>query len=255
MTEDHIQEINRIKRLDHGFVRLVEHMGSDLSIARAARVSYSSAWRAGMAPGSDARLIWRLMRDNHSSPFEAVTFTFEMMMPLFVARQWHRHRTWAYNELSARYRELPELFYLPKPEVVGMQDTVNKQGRTMIMSEMVLQMRKDEIERLRKHSEDCFAMYRWLLERGWPRELARSALPTNTYTHMFGTVSLLNLFRFMSLRSHDHAQYEIRVYSNALLELAAQAAPVACAAWHHYVHKHWKFIESLSEESPVFPSA
>ena len=118
-----------INCLDHGFVRLVDWMGGDISIVRAARVSYDSAWRAGEDEGSDKRLINYLWKHAHTTPFEAVTLTFEVKAPIFVFRQWHRHRTWSYNELSARYRELPEEFYVPDPRVVGRQATNNKQAR------------------------------------------------------------------------------------------------------------------------------
>lgn len=117
--------------LDHGLVRLVDYMGGDISVARAARVSYDAAWRAGEDEGSDAKLIRYLWKHRHTTPFEAVTVTFEVLAPIFVLRQWHRHRTQSYNELSARYRELPELFYVPDPSIVGQQATTNKQGRTL----------------------------------------------------------------------------------------------------------------------------
>ena len=115
--------------LDHGFVRLVDHMGGDLSISRNARVSYDAEWRAGEDAGSDARLINYLYNNGHNTPFEAVTLTFDVKAPIFVFRQWHRHRTQSYNELSARYRELPEEFYIPEPHLVGKQNADNKQMR------------------------------------------------------------------------------------------------------------------------------
>ena len=102
-----------MKVLDHGYVRLVDHMGSDLSVVRAARVSYDADWRTGEDEGKDAKLIHYLMKNHHTSPFESVTFTFEVKAPIFVFRQWHRHRTWAFNEVSARYSKLPEEFYVP----------------------------------------------------------------------------------------------------------------------------------------------
>ena len=120
-----------IKVLNYGFVRLVDSMGSDLSVVRAARVSHDAAWRAGEDQGSDERLIRYLWRNAHTTPFEAVTFTFEVKAPIFVFRQWHRHRTWSFNELSARYRELPAEFYLPSPDVLGVQSSSNKQGRDL----------------------------------------------------------------------------------------------------------------------------
>lgn len=220
---------NRIDVLDHGFVRLVESMGSDLSVVRAARVSYDADWRAGEDEGSDARLIRRLWKDRHTSPFEAVEFQFEVKAPIFVFRQWHRHRTWSFNELSARYRELPEEFYIPDPAHIGVQSTNNKQGRTLEGND--LDDRAAQVEELRAACEHSFAAYRHLLRAGWPRELARSVLPVNTYSHMFAKVDLRNLLGFLDLRDHSHAQYEIRVYAEAMRDLAKQVAPVCMAAW------------------------
>jgi thymidylate synthase (FAD) len=223
---------NVITCLDHGFVRLVDSMGSDLSIARAARVSYDAAWRAGEDTGSDARLIKYLWRNKHTSPFEAVTFTFEVKAPIFVFRQWHRHRTWSFSELSGRYRELPEEFYIPEPEVIGVQSTSNKQARDINPdSEYLIQKRVEEIGDYSQHCMRAFALYRNLLTQGWPRELARSVLPVATYSHMFATVNLLNLFKFCTLRSHSHSQYEIRVFSDAMLELIRLIVPVAVEAY------------------------
>lgn len=218
-----------ISVLDHGFVRLVDSMGGDLSVVRAARVSYDAAWRAGEDQGSDARLINYLWKNAHTSPFEAVTLTFEVKAPIFVFRQWHRHRTWSYNELSARYRPLPEEFYLPDPALIGEQSKDNKQAR--IVSGGNLVQREREVERLKLVCQDAFRIYEQLLEAGWPRELARSVLPVNTYSQMFATVDLLNLLKFLTLRVHEHAQYEIRVYAEAMRELAREIAPVCIEAW------------------------
>ena len=222
--------MKKIDVLDHGFVRLVDCMGSDLSIARAARVSYDAAWRAGKDEGSDHRLINFLWRNEHTTPFEAVTLSFEVKLPIFVIRQWHRHRTWSYNELSARYRQLPEEFYIPSPEVVGEQSTSNKQGRQEV-SEENLGARRADVQILREACEAAFGVYHSLLDKGWPRELARGVLPFNTYTHMFATVNLLNLFKFLTLRCDAHAQYEIRCYANAMVELVSDVAPIAVEAW------------------------
>ena len=218
--------MRRIDLLDHGFVRLVDSMGSDLSVVRAARVSYDAAWRAGEDQGKDEQLINYLWKNRHTSPFEAVTFTFEIRAPIFVLRQWHRHRTWSFNELSARYRPLPEEFYLPAPEIVGQQAAKNKQGR-----EDSGEDRTEGLIRVEDHCKRAFAEYRLLLDAGWPRELARMVLPLNTYSHMFGTVNLLNLMKFLTLRSDAHAQYEIRVYADAMRDLARTVAPVCIAAW------------------------
>lgn len=219
----------KIECLDHGFVRLVDWMGSDLSIVRAARVSYDAAWRAGEDSGSDSKLIKYLWEHDHTTPFEAVQFTFEVKAPIFVVRQWHRHRTWTYNELSARYRELPAEYYVPDPAVIGTQSKNNKQARDLIQ-EVTPEAHKAARE-IAQASHDAFVTYRRLLDLGTPRELARSVLPTNTYTHMFATVDLLNLFRFMTLRCDEHAQYEIRRYAWAMQELAKPVVPVAMAAW------------------------
>lgn len=220
-----------IRVLDHGHVRLVDSMGSDMSIVRAARVSYDAAWRAGEDAGSDQRLINYLWKNHHTTPFEAVTLTFEVKAPIFVFRQWHRHRTWSYNELSARYRPLPEEFYLPDPAVVGNQSTNNKQGRTLAEDVELIERRTREVAMLKASCENAFVMYRLLLEEGWPKELARSVLPLNTYSHMFATSNLLNFLKFATLRSDAHAQYEIRAYSDAMVEMVRGVAPVAVAAW------------------------
>lgn len=226
-------EAQEIKVLDHGVVRLIDSMGDDLSIVRAARVSYDAAWRAGENEGSDHRLIHYLYKHKHMTPFEAVTFTFEVKAPIFVFRQWHRHRTWSYNELSARYRPLPEEFYVPDPMLVGVQAAKNKQARDLadtIPPELV-EARKAQCALLESASKSAFETYRELLDAGWPRELARSILPVNTYSHMFASVDLRNLFAFLDLRDDAHAQYEIRVYAQALAELARKVCPVAFSAW------------------------
>lgn len=217
-----------IKCLDHGFVRIIDHMGNDLSIVRAARVSYDAAWRAGENEKSDERLINYLWKNNHSTPFEAVTFTFEIKAPIFVFRQWHRHRTWSYNELSARYKELPEEYYLPSVEIVGEQSESNKQGRQRSTRDRAL-----DLYHYSTYCKQAFGEYKRLLDNGWPRELARMVLPLSTYSHMFATVNLLNLFKFLTLRSHEHAQYEIQIYSHAILELIKPIVPVSVKAWQN----------------------
>lgn len=221
--------MDKIDVLDHGFVRLVDSMGSDLSVVRAARVSYDAAWRAGENEGSDERLLNYLWRNHHSTPFESVTFTFEVKAPIFVFRQWHRHRTWSYNELSARYKELPEEFYIPNVEQIGQQSKSSKQAREL--TEEVDLRRHEEVAALRDLCNNSFYTYHALIESGWPRELARCALPVNTYSHMFCTVNLLNLLKFITLRDHDHAQYEIRVYAEAMKKLIEPIVPVTMKAF------------------------
>lgn len=226
----------KVDVLDHGFVRLVDHMGGDLSVARAARVSYDADWRAGTDTGSDDRLIRYLWRNHHTSPFEAVQFTFEVKAPIFVVRQWHRHRTWSYNEVSARYTELPEEYYVPTPEIIGVQSKNNKQARVISAKgsqefntiQGTNEFASDMIGDL---CQTAFQNYHALLKLGVPRELARTVLPLATYTRMFATVDLLNLFKFLTLRLHEHAQYEIRVYAQAMLELIRPHVPVCVAAW------------------------
>jgi thymidylate synthase (FAD) len=217
--------------LDHGFVRLVDSMGTDLSIVRAARVSYDADWRTGEDENKDSKLIGYLMRNKHTSPFESVVFTFELKQPLFVRSQHQRHRTWAYNEVSARYTELPEEFYVPRAEHIGKQSTHNKQMRYVdaILTEDDIAHTHEKV--IRDQCAQSFDSYKALLENGCPRELARSVLPVATYTRYFGTVNLHNLLHFLSLRLHPHAQYEIRVYAEAILKLIEQIVPVTIAAW------------------------
>lgn len=214
--------------LDHGFVRLVDHMGSDLAISRAARISYDAPPRE-----EDTKLINYLWEKRHTTPFEAVVFTFEVKAPIMVFRQWHRHRMWSYNELSARYKELPEEFYVPDPALIGVQSQSSKQARdiTPAADPSIITARLEETAAARATMSVAFKCYHELLAAGWPRELARSVLPVATYSHMFGTVNLLNLIKFFSLRSHEHAQYEIRVYSDAMMELIRPIVPIAMAAF------------------------
>lgn len=215
--------------LDHGFVRLVDSMGSDLSIVRNARVSYDAEWRAGEDKGSDTRLINYLYSNGHNTPFEAVTFTFDVKAPIFVFRQWHRHRTQSFNELSARYRELPEGFYIPEAEQITTQSKDNKQMRTDNINFYAEAIQAD----MREQNKKAFEIYKKMLGVGCPRELARSVLPVSTYSHMFATVNLHNLFRFLHERLHPHAQYEIRVYAEAILELIRPVVPVAVSAFEN----------------------
>lgn len=215
--------------LDCGFVRLVDHMGSDISVVRAARVSHDAAWRAGEDVGSDAKLIRYLWKNRHTTPFESVTFTFEVKAPIFIFRQWHRHRTWSFNEVSARYTVLPEEFYVPKPEAIGVQSASDKQARNI--DDETSPERLAQISVYEQHCARSFDVYESLIGQRWPRELARMVLPVSTYSHMFATVNLLNLFRFLTLRIDVHAQYEIRVYAEAMRDLIRPIAPVCVDAW------------------------
>jgi thymidylate synthase (FAD) len=225
--------MNEVKVLDHGYVRLVDHMGSDLSIVRSARVSYNAEWRTGEDEGKDAKLINYLVKNRHTTPFESVTFTFEVKSPIFVFRQWHRHRTWAYNEVSARYTELPEEYYIPALNIITEQSTSNKQMRTDVQNANAQQIQDIMLEQ----NASSFRAYIQLLELGCPRELARTVLPLATYSKMFGTVNLHNLFHFLGLRTHTHAQYEIRVYAVAMLELIREFVPISVASWEEHNKK------------------
>jgi thymidylate synthase (FAD) len=218
-----VANLRKIDVLNGGFVRLVDYMGSDLSIVRSARVSYDANWRDGEDEGKDAKLIAYLMKNRHTSPFESVQFTFEVKAPIFVFRQWHRHRTWAYNEISARYTELDEGFYLPETSVITTQSATNKQMRTTEQNPNAEGARfvMDE------HFKLCQQRYKLLIEWGVPRELARSVLPVAAYSRMFASVNLHNLFHFLRLRLHEHSQYEIRVYAQAMLQLIEPIVPVA----------------------------
>jgi len=227
MSNIGIHSLDFIPVLDHGLVRLVDHMGSDLSIVRAARVSYDADWRTGDDAGKDEKLIAYLLKNHHTSPFEAVSFTFEIKAPLFVFRQWHRHRTWSYNEVSARYSELPEEFYVPELAVITHQHTSNKQMRDDVQHENALLIQSY----MRKANMDAFALYKTLLEQGVARELARTVLPCATYSRMFASVDLHNLFHFLRLRLHEHAQMEIRVYAEALLKLVEPIVPYSVQAF------------------------
>ena len=218
-----------MKILDHGHVNLVDSMGSDISIVRNARVSYHGDMEKE-TPEKTEKLIHYLMTNGHTSPFESVNFTFDIKAPIFVVRQWHRHRTWSYNEVSARYTELTEEFYIPDADKIGVQSEDNKQMRDF--DQDYKPTLSEHIQGIMTRSNyDSFAEYKLLLSEGVPRELARSVLPMGTYTHMFASVDLHNLFHFLRLRLHEHAQYEIRVYAEALLGLIQPIVPISTAAF------------------------
>jgi thymidylate synthase (FAD) len=219
-----MNQYNLINVLDHGYVRLVDSMGDDLSIVRSARVSHNAEWRTGENEKNDAKLIKYLWDNKHTSPFESVEFQFEIKCPIFIARQWHRHRTWSYNEISGRYTELPEEYYVPSVEHIGNQDTKNKQVR--IKDNLRNPNAALILDYISYACIDSFRRYRELLLKGCPRELARTVLPLATYTRFFAKVDLRNLLHFLSLRLDSHAQYEIRVYAEAIKELIRPVIPV-----------------------------
>ena len=211
-----------VQVLDHGLIRLVDYMGGDLAISRNARVSYDAEPRE-----EDKGLIKYLLMNGHNTPFESTCITFEAKAPIFVFRQWHRHRTQSYNELSARYRELPEEFYIPELSEITTQSADNKQMRTKEQHPEAEQIQLSIIGANRA----SFQIYKQLIRQGAPRELARSVLPVGTYSHMFATANLFNWYRFCKERSHEHAQKEIQVFSNAILTFLDDIAPIATAVF------------------------
>ena len=225
-----MSEDNKIEVLNGGFVRLLDSMGSDLSVVRSARVSYLADWREpedGEVIGKDEKLIHYLMKNKHTSPFESCVFTFEVKAPIFVFRQWHRHRTWSFNEVSARYTELDMGYYLPPLNKITGQSTSNKQKRTDEQHPEAPWIQKQMFYSISR----SYKTYTRLIDSGCPRELARIVLPVAMYSKMFATVDLHNLFHFLTLRLHTHAQYEIRVYAEAMLELIKPIVPVCVAAF------------------------
>lgn len=231
-----LHELDERFVLDHGHVRLVDMMGDDLAIVRSARVSYNAEWRTGEDEGKDEKLINYLVKNKHTSPLECVQFTFDIKCPMFVARQWMRHRTWSYNEVSARYTELPEEYYLPDTSLIGVQSKSNKQMREIWDNDpFSLAKNKEMVTAMDDHCKNAFKLYKDLLEKGMPRELARGVLPMNTYTHFFATVDLHNLMHFLKLRLHEHAQYEIRVYAEAMAGIIRQYVPVTMRAFEEHI--------------------
>ena len=196
-----------IKCLDKGFVRLVDCMGGDDAIVQAARVSYG---KGTSKVSQDRGLIRYLMRHRHTTPFEMVEFKFHCKMPIFVARQWVRHRTANINEYSLRYSEARDEFYYPDPKHIEFQSALNMQGRMGEVSDDLKQKVQDYFKEI---SERSFEIYSELNNAGVARELARAILPVNLYTEWYWKNDLHNLLHFIGLRSDDHAQYEIRVLS------------------------------------------
>ena len=224
-----------IKCLDKGFVRLVDSMGGDDAIVQAARVSYGKGTRK---VSQDRGLIRYLMRHRHTTPFEMVEFKFHCKMPIFVARQWVRHRTANINEYSLRYSEARDEFYHPDPENIQFQSALNKQGRR---GEVPAELKQKVQDYFKEISERSFAIYSELNEAGVARELARSILPVNLYTEWYWKNDLHNLLHFIGLRSDSHAQYEIRVFSDAMAEAVKAVAPFAWEAYQDYVVKGMRF--------------
>ena len=224
-----------IRCLDKGFVRLVDSMGGDDAIVQAARVSYG---KGTSKVSHDRGLIRYLMRHRHTTPFEMVEFKFHCKMPIFVARQWVRHRTANINEYSLRYSEARDEFYYPDPAQIQYQSALNKQGRA---GKVPKKLTDKVLQYFKEISEKSFDMYQELNEAGLARELIRAILPVNLYTEWYWKNDLHNLLHFIGLRSDSHAQYEIRVYSDAMAESVKKAAPHAWEAYQDYVVKGMRF--------------
>jgi len=218
--------------LDHGVVRVIDYMGDDAAITQAARVSYG---RGTKKVSNDAGLIRYLMRHWHSTPFEMCEVKFHVKLPVFVARQWIRHRTANVNEYSARYSILDREFYIPAPEQLAAQSVVNNQGRGDVLqgeeAQRVLDMLREDAERSYDHYEEMLSQDG---QAGLARELARMNLPANVYTQWYWKVDLHNLFHFLRLRADAHAQYEIRVYADLMCEIVRDWVPLAFAAFEDY---------------------
>lgn len=216
-----------VRVLDKGFVKLVDVMGDDSSIVQAARVSYGKGTKS---VNEDEGLIRYLMRHQHTTPFEMVEFKFHCRMPIFVARQWIRHRTANVNEMSARYSEMPDLFYEPVAELCTTQSAQNKQGGT---GEMVVDA-KATAQSFVETQRETYSQYQVYLEKNMRRELARANLPVSLYTEWYWKIDLHNLFHFLALRMDTHAQYEIRVFAEAMGNLVKERVPLAWKAFEDY---------------------
>ena len=226
--------------LDHGFIRVVDYMGDDTSIVQAARVSYGKGTKK---VNTDAGLIKYLMRHWHSTPFEMCEIKYHVKLPIFIARQWIRHRTANVNEYSARYSILDKEFYLPTPENLAAQSQSNRQGRGDVIkgdqAKKVLDLLKSDAERTYKNYEEMLnERYDGSIidekKSGLARELARMNLTLNTYTQWYWKTDLLNLMNFLRLRADDHAQYEIRAYADAMLDTLKKWVPTTYEAFMDY---------------------
>ena len=228
--EAHLYKVNPV--LDHGFVRVIDYMGDDAAICQAARVSYGKGTKSVQ---NDEGLIRYLMRHWHSTPFEMCEIKLHVKLPVFVARQWIRHRTANVNEYSARYSILDREFYIPTEEHLAAQSVINNQGRGDVLepaeAARVLEMLKGDAARCYDHYEEMIGQDG---QQGLARELARMNLPANIYTQWYWKVDLHNLFHFLRLRADSHAQYEIRVYADEICRLVADWVPAAYRAFEDY---------------------
>jgi thymidylate synthase (FAD) len=253
MTRPSIPEADRqIGRkfpvLGHGYVVLVDYMGGDAAIVQAARVSYGAGTKSVR---DDRGLVRYLMRHRHTTPFEMVELKFLVRLPIYVARQWIRHRTASTNEYSARYSVIPEEFDLPPPDQVRRQSTRNRQGRGDPLPPEVVERFRDDLQRV---SGDAYRSYASALEAGVARETARLLLPLAFYTEWYWKTDLHNLFHFLSLRLDPHAQEEIRLYAAAMAGIARAVAPVATEAFEEFqlsglalTHREQRAVRALLE--------
>jgi thymidylate synthase (FAD) len=215
--------------LDHGFVSLVDYMGSDEDVERAARVSYGYGTRQRSATRG---LIRYLRRHRHSTPSEMVELKFHCAMPMFVARQWIRHRTASVNEYSGRYSLMPLLFYRPAPEHFALQSEANQQGRQSESAAMELW--EQAVRRWNRSRDEASSTYQWLLQEDVARELARIDLPLSTYTQWYWKIDLHNLLHFLTLRVDPHAQWEIQAFARVMAGILKRVAPISYEAWVDY---------------------
>lgn len=227
-----------IKVLDKGFVRLVDYMGGDDRIVQAARVSYGSGTKTVR---QDRGLIHYLMKHWHTSPFEQVILTFHCKMPIFVARQWVRHRTARLNEISGRYSIMRDECYVPAPDHVSYQSESNKQGRAGALPP---EEADKIIAAMVAEQTHVYGGYTERIEAGVARELARANLPLSLYTEWYWQIDLHNLFHFLRLRLDPHAQYEIRVYAEAMAKCARAVAPIAYEAFEEHILRSVAFSQA-----------
>lgn len=222
--------------LDKGFVRLVDYFGGDQRIVQSARVSYGEGTKS---VSQDGALIDYLLRHQHTSPFEQVVMTFHVKMPIFVARQWVRHRTGRMNEVSGRYSIMKDEFYVPAADKVAPQSKDNKQGRA---TEAFDKDTADKIiSQLEEGQKEAYENYSSLIDDGLAREIARINLPLSLYTEFYWEMDLHNLFHFLKLRLDSHAQYEIRVYAEVMLEMCRKVAPMATESFINHMNEGVNF--------------
>ncbi|MFZ1683626.1 MAG: FAD-dependent thymidylate synthase [Candidatus Zixiibacteriota bacterium] len=221
--------------LDHGFVRLIDYMGGDDAIVQAARVSYGEGTKKLQ---EDRGLIRYLLRHKHTTPFEMVEFKFHVKLPIFVARQWIRHRSANVNEYSGRYSIMKEEFYLPPGVDIQKQSKNNKQGRA---GELPEELRGEFTQYLETSQKDAYDKYMAFIDQGVARELARINLPLSLYTEWYWKIDLHNLFHFLKLRMDPHAQKEIRVYAEVMSDIVRTVCPMAYEAFEDYSLKALAF--------------